>query len=135
MSNQPKHTVPFGLHVTIDAYDCDPSSLNDQSLVYKILDELPEIISMHKLMKPYVIFAEGNDKKDPGGWSGFVMIQESHISVHTFIKRRFITADVYSCKEFDTQIAIDYFKKAFKTEDVETHIEVRGKKYPAENID
>jgi S-adenosylmethionine decarboxylase len=130
-----KKQVPFGLHLMIDAYNCDPAVLNDANVVYKILDELPEKIGMHKLIKPYVVFAEANDKKDPGGWSGFVIIQESHIAIHTFIKRRFITLDVYSCKEFDTDFAIKYFQNIFKTKEMEIETEVRGKKYPPENID
>lgn len=130
-----KKQRPFGLHLMIDAYNCNPAVLNDANIVYKLLDELPEKIGMKKLIKPYVVFAEGNDKKDPGGWSGFVIIQESHIAIHTFIKRRFITADVYSCTEFDTDFAIRYFKDIFKTEDMEIEIEKRGKKYPPENID
>lgn len=130
-----KHHEPFGLHLMIDAYDCSPKSLNDTNLIYKILDELPDLLGMKKLMKPYIVFAEANNKRDPGGWSGFVMIQESHISLHTFIKRRFVTADVYSCKYFDTKKAIEYFKKKFRTKDLEIYTETRGKKYPAENID
>lgn len=127
--------IPFGLHLTIDAYGCDPNTLNDQNLVYNILDTLPEKIGMRKLMKPYVLFAEANNKRDPGGWSGFVMIQESHISLHTFVKRRFITADVYSCKKFDVKVAIKYFKEVFRTKDIEYSVEKRGKRYPKKNID
>ncbi len=134
-SEEAKKNIPFGLHVMFDAYNCSPDALNDKELVRNILDELPEIIGMKKLIEPVVIFAEGNDKRDPGGWSGFVMIQESHLSVHTFIKRRFVTADVYSCKEFDSQIAIDYLKEKFKTNDFQTKVEVRGERYPQENID
>jgi len=119
----------------LEAYNCPPEVLNDANLAYKILDELPEKIGMHKLIKPYVVFAEGNEKKDPGGWSGFVIIQESHVSLHTFIKRRFVTVDVYSCRDFDTDFAIEYFKKMFKTDDVDFVIEQRGKRYPEENID
>lgn len=127
--------IPFGLHLTIDAYNCDPKTLNDQNLVYNILDTLPEKIGMKKLIKPYVLFAEANHKRDPGGWSGFIMIQESHISLHTFIKRRFITADIYSCKKFDTRIVLKYFKEIFKTKDMEYNVEKRGKRYPEKNID
>ena len=130
-----KKQQPFGLHLMLDAYNCDPKVLNDANVVYKLLDELPEKIGMKKLIKPYVVFAEANDKKDPGGWSGFVIIQESHIAIHTFIKRRFITVDVYSCKPFDTDFAIDYFTKIFRTNDIESEVEIRGKKYPPENID
>lgn len=132
---QSKNKTPFGLHLMVELYDCDKESLNNQQLVYKILDELPNKIGMKKLIKPYVVFAEANQKRDPGGWSGFVIIQESHISIHTFVKRRFVTADVYSCKSFDPEIAVAYLQKELKTKNIEKIIEIRGKKYPTENID
>jgi len=126
---------PFGLHLMLEAYNCPPEVLNDANLAYKILDEVPAKIGMKKLIKPYVVFAEPNGKRDPGGWSGFVIVQESHVSLHTFIKRRFVTVDVYSCKEFNPDVAIEYFRKAFKTDELEYHVEVRGLKYPPANID
>jgi S-adenosylmethionine decarboxylase len=134
ISNATK-TIPFGLHVMMDMYNCSPEVLNDKDLVLNILQTLPEKLGMHILTQPVVTFAQPNGKKDPGGWSGFVMIQESHISIHTFIKRRFVTMDIYSCKQFDSEACIKYFKKVFKTDDVEVEVEVRGKKYPAEDID
>ena len=119
----------------MDLYDCDPKTLNDKNLVKNVLDILPEKLGMKKLMEPYVLFANPNAQKDPGGWSGFVVIQESHISIHTFIKRRFVTIDVYSCKEFDVKEAIDYFKKTFNTNEAEIYEEKRGRKYPEKDID
>lgn len=132
---QGQGTIPFGLHLMLDMYNCSPASLNDKSLVLTLLDTLPERLGMKKLTSPVVVFTEGNNIKDPGGWSGFVMIQESHISIHTFIKRRFVSIDVYSCKQFNTALTIDFFKHTFHTHDVDTSIEVRGKKYPAKDID
>ncbi len=38
------------------------------------------------------------NRKDPGGISGFVMIAESHFSLHTFPARRFVTLDIYTCQ-------------------------------------
>lgn len=134
MAKKSKKQIPFGLHLMIDAYNCDPKILSDANLVYQILDILPGKIGMKKLIKPYVVKASPNKKRDPGGWSGFVIIQESHISLHTFIKRRFLTADVYSCKMFDPKIVIKHFKKVFKTKDIEHNTEVRGKRYPKEDI-
>lgn len=127
--------IPFGLHLMFDAYGCSKEALNSQQIVQNALNELPEIIGMKKLIEPVVLFAEGNDKRDPGGWTGFVVIQESHISIHTFVKRRFVTADVYSCKEFDPQIAIDYLKKIFRPDESDIKVEVRGEHYPLENIE
>lgn len=129
-----ENTTPFGLHLMMDMYHCTPEVLNDKDLVLKILKTLPKKLGMKILLDPAVTFAKPNGKRDPGGWSGFVMIQESHISIHTFIKRRFVTIDVYSCKHFDVQLAIEYFKKIFQTDDVEYEIEVRGKKYPAIDV-
>lgn len=82
----------------IDGYGGDKNKLNDKELVFKCLDELPELLFMGKLSKPEVYFAKGNGGKDPGGWSGFVVIIESHISIHTFPARGFLSADVYTCK-------------------------------------
>src|SRR5690348_6033564 len=114
MKDNVQKNPPFGLHVMFDAYNCSKEALDSRDLVEKILNELPEVIGMKKLIDPVVLFAEGNDKRDPGGWTGFVVIQESHISIHTFVKRGFVTADVYTCKDFDPQIAIDYLKNVFQ---------------------
>lgn len=135
MAKTSKKTTPFGLHLMIDAYDCSSDALKDANVIYKILDELPIKLGMNVMTKPYVVRASGKMKKDPGGWSGFVMIEESHISIHTFPKRRFLTADIYSCKAFDTEVAIAYFKDIFKTRDTEIMIESRGKRYPEENVE
>ena len=88
----------FGEHLTIDGYGGSYEKLNDPDLVLKCLNEVPELLKMHKLAKPETYFAKGNEGKDPGGWSGFVVIEESHISIHTFPAKNFISADVYTCQ-------------------------------------
>jgi S-adenosylmethionine decarboxylase len=135
MKKAVKRHIPFGLHVMLDMYDCSPEVLNDPGLVTNILQTLPEKLGMRILMGPFVSFAQPNGKRDPGGWTGVVVIQESHISIHTFIKRRFVTVDVYSCKQFDAYTSIEAFKQIFKTDDIEYTIETRGTKYPQEDID
>jgi S-adenosylmethionine decarboxylase len=88
----------FGEHLTIDGYGGSLERLSDKSIVLKTLQELPRILSMHALSDAQVFEAKGNEKKDPGGWSGYVIIMESHISLHTFPKRGFLSADVYTCQ-------------------------------------
>ena len=125
----------FGEHLMIDGYGGDKAKLNDKELVWKCLDELPELTGMGKLSKPEVYFAEGNDGKDPGGWSGFVIIVESHISIHTFPARGFLSVDVYTCKNgMDTKFILDYFKKSFGLQDIEQNFVKRGTRYPSQNI-
>jgi S-adenosylmethionine decarboxylase len=128
-------TVNFGLHLTLDGYGGNPEKLNDGNLVRKCLEELPEKVNMHKIFGPEVLEAGPANPKDSGGFSGFVMIAESHISCHTFPWRRFVSIDVYTCGSFlDTQFIIDYFKQAFELQDVETNFIRRGSRFPAEDI-
>ena len=125
----------FGEHLTIDGYGGNEALLDDKNLVLKVLSQLPGKIGMEKLAEPSVYQALSNNKKDPGGWSGFVVIQESHISIHTFPKRGFVSADVYTCKNgLDVEFVVDYFKKTFNLQDIEQNFIIRGKKYPQENI-
>ena len=125
----------FGEHITIDGYGGDPERLDSEEAVLSVLTELCDALRMRPLMKPIILSAPDNHIKDPGGWSGFVMIAESHISVHTFPKRRFVSADVYTCQNgMDKEFVTDYFKQKFKLEDIETHFIKRGMRYPDKNL-
>ncbi len=129
------NTVNFGEHLTIDGYEGDVHKLNDKELVMRCLSDLPEKLGMHKLAEPVVYFAKGNGNKDPGGWSGFVVIEESHISVHTFPGRRFVSADVYTCKNgMDRGFILDFFKSTFGLGYIEDNFIKRGTKYPSNDI-
>lgn len=122
----------FGEHVTIDGYGGSSEKLNDKEFVLGALNELPGKLGMRKLAEPVIYFAKGNDIKDEGGWSGFVVIEESHISIHTFPARRFVSADVYTCQSgLDVSAVVDYFKEKFELEEVEQNFIVRGTKYGA----
>lgn len=129
-------TYHFGVHLTIDGYGGNPEKLNDKKLVLKCLAELPKKIKTQILGGPEVYFAEEGGSKDPGGWSGFVVIAESHISIHTFPKRCFVSADVYTCNVagFNQELVISYFKEAFDLVDVEMNVIKRGTRYPSCNI-
>jgi S-adenosylmethionine decarboxylase len=128
-------TTNFGEHVTIDGYGGDFNKLNDRALVFDVVNELPNLLKMKKLSTPSVFFAPENDEKDPGGWSGFVVIAESHIALHTFPGRGFVSADIYTCHNgMDVDFILNYFKEKFDLKDLETNFIKRGTKYPMKNI-
>lgn len=134
-SNSNPTTCNFGEHLTIDGYEGRHKLLNDKDLVVKCLDELPDLLGMKKLCKPHVYYAPDNGCKDPGGWSGFVVILESHISIHTFPCRGFLSADVYSCMNgMDREFILSYFTERFALKDIESHFITRGTRYPLHNL-
>ena len=125
----------FGEHLTIDGYNGSSEILNDREAVFKCLEELPELLKMQKLSTPQIYFVPDANGKDPGGWSGFVVIVESHISIHTFPARKFVSIDVYTCRDgLNNEFVVNYFKEKFKLQDVEVNFIKRGTKYPKYNL-
>ena len=125
----------FGVHLTLDGYGGERARLADLAAVQDTLSELPELLGMHKLAAPTVLEVNHLSDKDPGGLSGYVLIAESHISVHTFPLRGFVSADVYTCQSsLDAERIRKYFADAFALQDVETHLIRRGTRYPQHNI-
>ena len=120
----------FGPHLTLDIYGCNPEKLSDEKFVYNMLDEMPELIGMHKISKPNVTFFPGNPSSfDQGGISAFVLITESHITIHTFIADRFASVDIFSCNEFDVNKATKYLMEKLEAKKVERNFIERGKEF------
>lgn len=129
MKNKQRYTT-FGKHLTIDAYGCGQKPLENMKILYNILDDLPGKIGMRKFSPPYLIKCTVENKEDWDGFSGFVVIAESHISLHTFPQKRFFSMDVYSCKDFDHKAVIKYVKNYIKFKSVEINVIPRGTKFP-----
>jgi S-adenosylmethionine decarboxylase len=125
----------FGVHLTLDGYGGARARLADLATVQDTLSELPELLGMHKLAAPTVLEVNHLSDKDPGGLSGYVLIAESHIAIHTFPLRGFVSADVYTCQNsLDTDRIRAYFEERFGLQDVETNLIRRGTRYPKFNI-
>lgn len=117
------------MHVTIDGYRGDASKLADIELIRSLLDRYPGEIGMTKISTPHVMEYVG-EKPEDWGVSGFVLIAESHISIHTFVERQYVWVDIFSCKAFDATRAIGDLKEIFGLAEVETRILERGLEYP-----
>lgn len=102
-----------GTHLMLDCFGCNKEALFSKDKISSFLAMLPVELGMKKLIEPYIVHYEGGETWDKGGITGFMLIAESHISIHTFPHDGFFTADVYSCKPFDVSKAIILFKKAF----------------------
>lgn len=125
----------FGPHLTLDLYGCNRRKLSNFSFITHILEELPDLIGMKKISPASVSAFAGNpignqDSFDHGGCSGFILIAESHIAIHTFVAQNFASIDIFSCKEFDVENAEDYLVKEFEARKVEKNLFDRGKEFP-----
>jgi len=113
----------------VDGYGSDRDKLTDINYIYDFLSNYPAEIEMTKIMPPYVFRYSGVRPED-WGISGFVLIAESHISIHTFPEKRYLSLDIFSCKEFNGQKAIEDVKRLFSLEKIEIRNLERGLEFP-----
>lgn len=116
------------MHLIIDGYGGDPRTLADLELVRALLDRVPLEIGMVKIAPPHVCRYEGSKPSD-WGISGFVLIAESHLSVHTFPERGLLWADIFSCKSFDADRLVEAVREAFSLREARVTLLGRGLDY------
>jgi S-adenosylmethionine decarboxylase len=117
------------MHLTIDGFGGSPEKLASEELVRGLLDRYPERIGMTKIASPHVQRYVG-DKPEDWGISGFVLIAESHIAIHTFPDRGYLWADIFSCKAFEADDAIRQLAEEFEVDCVNVCKLERGLEYP-----
>ena len=113
------------MHLIIDGFGSNPKLLESEELLYQLLDDYPAQIGMTKVAPPHVFRYVGSKPED-WGISGFVLIAESHISIHTFPERGYVNIDIFSCKDFDSEQAIKDLQAKFKLIKLRSYLLNRG---------
>jgi len=123
-----KVTYGFGPHLMLDCYGCNKQKLSDMDLIFDTLDKFPAKLGMNKIMPPYVFKYHGSVPED-WGISGVVLIAESHITIHTFPDKDHAFIDIFSCKDFDTDLAADHMINLFEAKEHEVTLSARGTEF------
>ena len=113
------------MHLVIDGFRGDTTKMWDVEWVREFLFECPNNLSMTRITEPKVLEYTA-PKAEDSGVSGFVIIAESHISIHTFPHRNYVNIDIFSCRPFDHQRALEDAKSLFELEEVKTWLLDRG---------
>lgn len=109
------------MHLIIDGHSADAQKLQDVSFIYRLLDDFPSQISMTKISPPKVS-RYACPKRGSWGISAYVGLAESHISVHTFPEESYVSIDVFSCKEFDSERALADLSERFKLTELRSRV-------------
>lgn len=113
------------MHLVIDGYDGDVDKMWDRELVRDFLTNYPDNLGMTRITEPQVLEYNG-PKVEDGGVSGFVIIAESHISIHTFPYRNYVNIDIFSCKSFDDDRALREVRALFAFQEIKHWLLDRG---------
>lgn len=107
-------------HILIDLEQVNSGNMTHGENLKKFLNELPEVIGMHVLTQPLV--AKGIPENP--GLSGFVIIDYSHISIHTFTNNNEALVDIFSCKPYKQEEAVGAVTKFFNAPTSSARIQV-----------
>ena len=113
------------VHLMLELYGCDRQLLSDEPLMRSVLEKYPARVGMERVSPVHLYQIETSNPLDDG-LSGFVVIAQSHVSLHAWPEYGEVDIDICSCKEFRQEDAIAFAKEMFHTEDVEAHFVDRG---------
>ena len=107
MSNSPA----IGQHVLVDLYNCH-EDLKNSDFVEEVLLEAANKAGATVVSHHFHKFA-------PCGVSGVIIIQESHLTIHTWPEHNFASVDIYTCgEEMDFETAVKYLKVKFVSDKI-----------------
>lgn len=104
--------MTWGYSTHIDIYDCDPIILRSQNDIIGYVDTLCKMIDMKKFGS-CIISHFGEDEKVKG-YTFVQMIETSLISGHLVELTDEAHIDIFSCKQYDTQLALQFTSDYFK---------------------
>jgi spermidine synthase len=97
----------LGNHILVEFMNCDPHIMNDVAQIEKDMVEAAQVAGATVINSTFHHFS-------PFGVSGVVVIQESHLAIHTWPEYGYAAVDLFTCGEMDAWISFDRLKDCFK---------------------
>jgi S-adenosylmethionine decarboxylase len=85
--------VPLGAEWLVDAHACDAAALRSREVLSGVFDRIVEELALHPVgPSRWRVFPGA------GGVTGLLLLEESHLSCHTFPEQSFAAFDLYCCR-------------------------------------
>ena len=110
---------PLGRHLLAEFYDCETDALNDPGQIERLMNEAARLSGATVVQSVFHMFS-------PHGVSGVVVVEESHLAVHTWPEHSYAAVDYFSCGEVDCDAAVRYLADHLAPSRVETKEVPRG---------
>ena len=116
----------YGYELVLDLHECDPTTFNRES-IDAFFEDLCKSIDMHKCEVHFwddvgVPVEEQQTEPHTKGTSAVCFILTSTIVIHTLDLLKTVYVNIFSCKEYDPDVAADFTRKWF-------HGEIRNKTF------
>ena len=120
----------WGQHLVLDLAGCPRDRLTDGNHLRAWVKDLIEAIKMKAYGEPQLEhFA--THSFDAAGYTLLQLIETSNICAHFAENLGQIYIDIFSCKRFDNDVALQVCRKYFAPATVDMHVLERGRVRPA----
>lgn len=83
-------TKSLGYHILLDFYGCDAEIINDVDFLRRLGYEAARVARLN-------VIGENHHQFSPQGVTVVLMIEESHISFHSWPEHHFLAVDLFTC--------------------------------------
>ncbi|MGF1510816.1 MAG: adenosylmethionine decarboxylase [Myxococcota bacterium] len=108
-----------GQHLLAEYHGCRTSLLNDKDIIQRLLTRAAEDAGATVVAAVFHRFS-------PQGISGVVVIEESHLSIHTWPEAGYAAVDFYTCGDCHPELAHRRLMEGLQPERAELLTVVRG---------
>jgi spermidine synthase len=99
-------SIALGNHILVEFMNCDPHIMNDVAAIERDMVGAAQKAGATVINSTFHHFS-------PYGVSGVVVIQESHLAIHTWPEYGYAAVDLFTCGEMDAWISFDFLKECF----------------------
>ena len=100
----------LGIHILVELFHCNKEKLKD-------LESIKQVMKKAALSARATVICDAYHKFGEEGVSGFILIAESHLSIHTWPEHRYAAVDLFTCgKHMDPWIAFDLLASDLEAE-------------------
>ena len=99
-------STALGNHILVEFMSCDPHIMNDVSAIERDMVAAAQKAGATVINSTFHHFS-------PYGVSGVVVIQESHLAIHTWPEYGYAAVDLFTCGEMNAWISFDHLKECF----------------------
>ena len=103
------NNTSLGNHILVEFMNCDPHIMNDVAGIERDMVAAAEKANATVINSTFHHFS-------PWGVSCVVVIQVSHLAIHTWPDYGYAAVDLFTCGDMDAWISFDFLKEAFKSQ-------------------
>jgi S-adenosylmethionine decarboxylase len=96
---------PSGVHLLVEYRECARQVLDDAAALERVLHQAAAVIGAKVVTSAFHRFV-------PHGVTGFLLLEESHLSIHTWPEQAYAAVDLFSCGATEPGLAVDVLRSA-----------------------